>query len=201
IVCPPPILANMPRRVAAIAILLVVAGAAVGPIRSYDFFWHLATGRWIVEHHALPTFDPFTIAAAHVPWINGEWLWEVVAHCIPIDAMSWVNAILVGAMFAVAFWFSNLEWPAALIATTFAFAGASDRLGIRPAEAAAFLTVGAIALLASRLSLRGLTVAYAILTIVWINVHPSALLAPLLALTTLLIDRRRWIVIVASALA
>ena len=24
------------------------------PIRSYDYFWHLATGRWIVEHHALP---------------------------------------------------------------------------------------------------------------------------------------------------
>ncbi|HEY6842864.1 MAG TPA: hypothetical protein VI391_01760 [Thermoanaerobaculia bacterium] len=195
----------MPRRVAAIAILLVVAGAAVGPIRSYDFFWHLATGRWIVAHRALPAFDPFTIAAAHVPWINGEWLWEVVAHCIPIDAMSWVNAIFVGAMFAVAFWFSNLEWPAALIVTAFAFAGASDRLGIRPAEAAAFLILGAIALLGSKLSLRGLTIAYAMLTIVWINVHPSALLAPLLAGVwagfSRPFDRLKPVVTLASALA
>ncbi|HJT16717.1 MAG TPA: hypothetical protein VJ853_04990, partial [Thermoanaerobaculia bacterium] len=107
----------------------------------------------------------------------------------------------VGAMFAVAFWFSNLEWPAALIVTGFAFGGASDRLGIRPAEAAAFLLVGSLALLGSRLSLRGLTIAYALLTIVWINVHPSALVAPLLAIATLLIDRRRWIVVAASALA
>lgn len=201
----------MPRRVAAIAILLVVAGAAVGPIRSYDFFWHLATGRWIVDHHALPVFDPFAIASAHVPWINGEWLWEVVAQCIPIGAMSWVNAIFVGAMFAAAFWFSDVDWPLALIVTAFAFAGASDRLGIRPAEAAAFLIVGAIALLGSKLSLRTLTIAYAILTIVWINVHPSALLAPVLAsvwagFTRPTVDRlkpvlTRLMVVVASALA
>jgi hypothetical protein len=29
---------------------------------------------WIVDHHALPAYDPFTLAAARVPWINGEWL-------------------------------------------------------------------------------------------------------------------------------
>ena len=193
----------MARRVAAIALLLIVAAAAVGPIRSYDFFWHLATGRWIVEHHALPVFDPFTLAAAHVPWINGEWLWEVVAYEFPIGAISWLNAIFVGAMFATAFWFASrsIEWPVALIITAFAFAGASDRLGIRPAEAAAFLTICALALLGSRLSLTQLAIAYAILTIVWINTHPSALLAPILASTTLLIDIRRWMVAVASAIA
>jgi len=193
----------MARRVAAIALLLVVAGAAVGPIRSYDFFWHLATGRWIVEHRALPVFDPFTLAAAHVPWINGEWLWEVVADGVPIGAMSWLNAIFVGLMFAMAFWFASrdIEWPVALIVTAFAFAGASDRLGIRPAEAAAFLAMCALALLASRLSLVQLTVAYAILSIVWINTHPSALLAPILASMTLLIDIRRWMVAATSAVA
>jgi hypothetical protein len=38
-------------------------------------------------------------------------------------------------------------------------------------------------------------------TIAWINIHPSALLAPALALITMLIDVRRWIVAVASAAA
>src|SRR6266550_3162866 len=193
----------MARRAAAIAILVVIAGAAVGPIRSYDFFWHLATGRWILEHHALPAFDPFTLGAAHVPWINGEWLWEVGAYAVPIGAVSWINALFVAAIFAIAFWFASRDigWPLALIAACFAFAGASDRLGIRPAEAAAFLTVCAIALLGSRLSLTRLTVAYALLTIIWINTHPSALLAPVLASMTLLIDIRRWTVPVASAIA
>jgi len=173
----------MPRRVAAIALLVVVAAAAVGPIRSYDFFWHLATGRWIVEHHSLPTFDPFTLAAAHVPWINGEWLWEVVAYAIPVGAMSWINAIFVGTMFALAFWFASreIDWPLALVVTGFAFAGAYDRLGIRPAEAAAFLAMCAVALLGSRLTTLHLCVAYTLLTVVWINTHPSALLAPVFA--------------------
>ena len=44
-------------------------------------------------------------------------------------------------------------------------------------------------------------IAYAIITIVWINTHPSALLAPVLAAATLLIDFRRWIVVAASAVA
>ncbi|MBI4688819.1 MAG: hypothetical protein HY754_00880 [Nitrospirae bacterium] len=29
------------------------------PIIDSDFFWHLATGRWIVEHRTLPESDPF----------------------------------------------------------------------------------------------------------------------------------------------
>src|SRR5207245_405715 len=63
------------------------------------------------------------------------------------------------------------------------------------------LIVCAIALLGSKLSRPRLAIAYAILTIVWINMHPSALLAPLLAATTLLIDVRRWVITVVSALA
>src|SRR5256885_6364890 len=193
----------MARRAAAIAILVVIAGAAVGPIRSYDFFWHVATGRWIVEHHALPTFDPFALAAARVPWINGEWLWDAGAYAVPIGAVSWINAIFVGAMFALAFWFAwrDIGWTLAAIAAGVGFGGAFDRLGVRPAEGAAFLAVCAIALLASSLALTRLTAAYALLTILWINTHPSALLAPVLASMTLLIDIRRWTVPVASAIA
>src|SRR5207245_11727585 len=99
----------MARRLAAIALLLLVAIAAVGPIRSYDFFWHLTTGRWIVEHRALPIYDPFTLAAAHMPWINGEWLWQIAAYRVPLNAISWVNAVFVGAIFAIAFWFASRD--------------------------------------------------------------------------------------------
>lgn len=34
----------------------------LAPIWAADFFWHLKTGQWIVEHHALPTVDPFSFA-------------------------------------------------------------------------------------------------------------------------------------------
>jgi hypothetical protein len=197
----------MSRRVAAAILFALVAVAAVIPIRSYDYFWHLATGRWIVEHHALPVFDPLAVASAHVPWINGEWLYEIVfysLHGIGGDGgISIASALLAAAIFTAGFVFAprEQETGVALFIAAIAFAGASDRLGVRPAAAAALLIVIALGLLGSRLRLTPLTIAYACVTIVWINVHPSALLAPVLAMITMLIDVRRWVIVVASAAA
>src|SRR5258706_8547115 len=182
----------MMKRVAAAGLFVLIAVAAVAPIRSYDYFWHLATGRWIVEHHAIPRFDPLAVASAHVPWINGEWLYEIVLyalHGIAGDGgISIASALLVAAIFAIGFVFASREQETgvALLIAAIAFAGASDRLGVRPAAVAALLIVIALGLLGSRLRLTPLTIAYACVTIVWINVHPSALLAPVLAMITML---------------
>ncbi|HKO02395.1 MAG TPA: hypothetical protein VJ032_11910, partial [Thermoanaerobaculia bacterium] len=195
----------MAKRVAAMGFLILAGAAAVGPIRSYDFFWHLTTGRWIIEHHSLPLYDPFTLASAHIPWINGEWLYQIglyaVQSLVGLRGVSWLNGLFIGAIFTVAFWFADSDLGVALFVTAIAFAGVGQAIGIRPAAAAALLLVCAIALLGSRLTPPRLAIAYALVTVVWINTHPSALLAPLLAAATLLIDLRRWMVVVASALA
>jgi hypothetical protein len=180
----------MTKRIAAAAFFVLAAAAAVAPIRSYDYFWHLTTGRWIVEHQAIPRFDPLTLASAHVPWINGEWLYEIVLyvlHGIGGDAgISILSAVLAAAIFAIAILVTSQDAGVALLIAGVAFADASDRLGVRPAAAAALLIVIAIGLLGSRLRLLPLTIAYAFLTMIWINVHPSALLAPVLALICIL---------------
>jgi len=184
----------MSRRVASIIFFVLAAIAAVAPIRSYDYFWHLTNGRWIIEHHSIPRFDPLALASAHVPWINGEWLYQIVLyalHGIGGDiGISIMSAILAAAIFAIAILITSQDAGVALLIAGVAFAGASDRLGVRPAAAAALLIVIAIGLLGSRLRLVPLTIAYACLTIVWINVHPSALLAPVLAFTCILQTRR-----------
>jgi hypothetical protein len=193
----------MQKRLAVLALFILVAIAAVGPIRSYDYFWQLAAGHWIADHHALPKTDPLALASEQKEWIDGEWLWQVaayVAHNAGGDeAMSIYHALFVGLIFAVAFLFAESEVGVALALCALAFAGASDRLGVRPATDAALFTVVAIGLLSSRW--RHVPIAYAALTIVWINVHPSALLAPILAAIAMLIDVRRWIVAAVSALA
>ena len=215
----------MTKRIAAAVFFVLVAIAAVAPIRSYDYFWHLTTGRWIVEHRAIPRFDPLAVASAHAPWINGEWLYEIVLYALHgfggDGGISIISALLAAAIFTAGFFFAAREQDVgvALLIAAIAFAGASDRLGVRPAAAAALLIVVALGLLGSRLRLTPLTIAYAALTIVWINVHPSALLAPLLAMITMLrsagepadepsalrglraIAWRRWVVVVASAVA
>src|SRR4051812_41594106 len=202
----------MTKRIAAAGFLVLAAVAALAPIRSYDYFWHLTTGRWIVDHHSIPRFDPLTVASAHVPWINGEWLYEIVLyalHGIGGDAgISIMSALLAAAIFATGFVLAarDQDLGVALLVAAVAFAGASDRLGVRPAAAAALLIVIAIGLLGSRLRLVSLTIAYACVTVVWINVHPSALLAPMLALISILCSyeketRQRAVVVAASTAA
>src|SRR5471032_1629691 len=63
-----------------LSVLALLLFTALAPIRSQDYFWHLATGRWIVEHHALPAVDPFGIASARTEWIDGEWLFQVLLY-------------------------------------------------------------------------------------------------------------------------
>ncbi|HEX3580553.1 MAG TPA: hypothetical protein VH087_02245 [Thermoanaerobaculia bacterium] len=208
--------ASRPVVLLALALLVVLVPAALLPISSYDFFWHLATGRWITEHHALPLSDPFAIASDRVPWINGEWLFQVALYAI--RSTVWIDrirALCVGLLFAFGFVVASKKsgWPVALALTGFAFVGAYDHLDARPSTAAAALLVIGIALLCGAADSAAdnhpnasgsaapprsrADVAYIVLTIVWINVHPSALLAPLIAL---LFRRLHWLP-VASALA
>lgn len=45
-----------------------------------DFFWHLATGRYIVQNQVVPDTDVFGYATAGVEWIPFEWGWDVITY-------------------------------------------------------------------------------------------------------------------------
>ncbi len=45
-----------------------------------DFFWHLATGRYIVETKVVPDTDIFGFATQGVEWIPFEWGWDVLTY-------------------------------------------------------------------------------------------------------------------------
>jgi hypothetical protein len=167
----------------ALALVVILTPAALAPIRSYDFFWHLATGRWILDHHALPLTDPFAVASDRTSWINGEWLFEAALYAIGgLRAAALLRALFVALLFATAFLFASRDSdPAtAVFLTAIAFAGAWARLDLRPSTAAAALLMLAIAF-ATRKT-RAADIAFIVVTIIWINVHPSALLAPVIAL-------------------
>lgn len=176
-------------RLVPIALFVAIALAAIAPIRNYDLFWHLATGRWIVEHRALPLVDPFAVASDKREWINGEWLYEVFAYGLHelagIPGLSVARALLAALIFTLAFFFSKRD----ALLTAVAFAGAMATFDFRPSSVALLFVVLAIAARS--------TVAHAILSVLWINIHPSALLAPgIAALTT-----RRVAPVIASTLA
>jgi hypothetical protein len=122
---------TQPRRGAQFLILWlipVVVAAAVSfapPILADgDTFWHLATGRWILEHGQIPRADPFSFTFAGRPWVAHEWLSEV-AMSVMYRLAGWSGVMLltglcIGATAAVMArwlirWLAPLSTIAALI--------------------------------------------------------------------------------------
>src|SRR5947209_7185290 len=55
---------------------------AVRPITDPDFWWHLRTGRFILETHAVPHADIFSSTFAGREWVAHEWLSEVLMYAV-----------------------------------------------------------------------------------------------------------------------
>lgn len=178
----------MRDRLALLLTTLAIAIAAINPIRNYDLFWHLATGRWIVAHRALPLTDPFAIASDRIPWINGEWLFQLFAYALVsiggLALLSIAKGVLAAATFA-----PRRNEPTSIALHVLAFAGAMPTFDFRPSSAAALLVACAITARS--------WIAHAAIALLWINIHPSALLAPVIALLV----TRRVAPVIASSIA
>src|SRR5207237_7119291 len=63
-----------------VAVLLIpaVLGSSQMIFNDGDVSWHIATGRWIIDHHAIPRTDPFSFTWFGKPWVPIEWLAEVL---------------------------------------------------------------------------------------------------------------------------
>jgi hypothetical protein len=161
--------------------------AAVAPlraIRDYDYFWHLATGRWIFEHRRLPRFDPFGAATDAVPWINGEWLFQALIYPLHLLAghhgIVVARGLLIGGLFTLILVRVHREMESAGLAlglVAICWYRAVPGLSERPAAFAAAFVVAAVWMSLTQPSWRRV-IAYSLMTVVWINFHPSALLAP-----------------------
>jgi hypothetical protein len=91
------------------AVALYVFSLAFFPLRtSHDEWWHLKTGKWIVEHGMhLPEKDVFTYTATDYKWDNHEWLTEVAMYGLwrwgeDHDVGGWRLVVVVKALLLVA---------------------------------------------------------------------------------------------------
>jgi hypothetical protein len=87
------------------ALLLAVSGRL---LNDPDTYWHLAVGRWIVDHRTLPVADPFSFTAAGEPWIAFEWLSDL-AYAGAFAAAGWSGVVVLAAA-ASALAFGLLAW-------------------------------------------------------------------------------------------
>lgn len=203
------------RGVIAIA-AVVLAITRVLPISDPDYHWHLATGRWIVAHRAVPAVDPFSHTAFGQPWKFVDWLADVgmfFLHRMGGDAAVQIAFAAIGglAVFLAGTRAARLV-PRASTLTTFAATLAAAvviafRTTPRP-QTASFTFLAALLFLLERArdDRRALYFVPPTLAL-WQNVHSSALLGTLAVFAhaiEALRDRREiraWLVTASASVA
>ena len=180
----------MPWLVAAAAYSLLIA-LAPRLLSDPDTYSHIALGRWILEHNAVPTTDPFSATLRGTHWVAFEWLSQVafaLAHALG----GWTGVVvLTSAAMAVALGllsrFQLREWQptAALVGVLFAFLLTAPHILARPHILALPVMVAWIAILIRAIDTRS-SPPWLLLPLMtlWANLHGSftfglAMIAPI----------------------
>ena len=165
--------------------LLAFGLLAWGQVQLEDTWFYAATGRWVVDHHAIPRSDPFSWTVAGRPWQSNGWLWGLLLWAVwslgSFAAIAALKPLYVVASGATLRWastdFGARRGPAmlgALVGTiaTFPF------LVERP-QLASYLAVPVALVLARRAMVRRRPWLWAGLLVVvfavWTNLHSVAL--------------------------
>ena len=82
------------RRIAPLLVALATFALAVArPSSDPDMYWHLASGRWMVDHRDILRSDVFSSTVTGQPYSVGEWLGEVILY-LAYSAAGWSGVVL-----------------------------------------------------------------------------------------------------------
>ena len=88
--------------IVALAALLRALASPLALLHDPDTYLHIAVGRWMLAHGALPVADPFSHSLPGAPWVPAEWLGEVALAAI-YRAAGWGGiVVLTAGCFALA---------------------------------------------------------------------------------------------------
>ncbi|MGC1225753.1 MAG: hypothetical protein WA859_04680 [Candidatus Sulfotelmatobacter sp.] len=108
-----------------------------------DLWWHLATGRFIVQHGEVPHIDPFSYTSGGKPWVAHEWLTDVALY--ELQRTGWAGLIIFfAAVISMAFFLMYLRCGpnayVAGVATLIAALASRPTWGVRPQVLSLLLT-------------------------------------------------------------
>jgi hypothetical protein len=167
---------------AAAAALLFVAALQVHRVDDSDTWWHLASGRLIAMTHTVVHTDPFSFTAPGAPWINRQWLFDLVAYAVWWVGGSTALVLWAGVLFLAGFIclyaLARRRLPAwaAAVLVFLAAQAAVERFMIRP-EAVTFAGLGIYLLVLDRRPLStAWIVGLVVLQVLWANAHALSVL-------------------------
>lgn len=148
--------ASWPLLIAFVALLAVLGIDRFNVLADPDTYWHLATGRWILEHGAVPKTDPFSHSMPGTPWIAHEWL----------------SALVLTGVFRIAGWAGLVVLTALVFACTLAYVMRFLLARMEPVHALLFTTLAA-SILIGHLLARPHVIAWCLLAL-WVGTLVNA---------------------------
>ncbi len=149
-----------------------------------DVSWHVATGEWILRHHAVPATDPFSFTAVGHPWVAMEWLADVLyALAFNLAGYAGLATVVAAALMALhAILFLHLQRYAGPLALVAVFIGLDLVLGpfilARPHVLVWPIVAGwTVMLLRAAEDQRAPPLWGALIVLAWTNLHGSFPLA------------------------
>jgi hypothetical protein len=70
------------RRVFVVVLALGLFAMATRGMADPDVWWHLRTGQLILQNHALFHTDPYSFTRSGLPWVDHEWLSEIIMFVV-----------------------------------------------------------------------------------------------------------------------
>lgn len=123
----------------ATAVLLLAAFClSAFDITEHDYWWHLATGKYVITHRLVPRTDVFSYTATR-PWVAHYWLSDVIGYAlycvVGTPGLIAINALLITLSFWMVFTTALSAGARPLLAATFtllAVYASRSRFYVRP---------------------------------------------------------------------
>lgn len=187
-----------PHRAAATAVAMTSVIVGLHKLDDFDTWWHLAAGRWIAGHHAVPATDTLSHTVRDHAWINVQWLFDLSlygAHQAGGPALlSVIGALTFLATVALllALAARPLGTGAGALLVLIAVLAAQERVTLRPELVSFLWLAGVLAVLdrGRRANGRGLWMLVPLM-LLWANTHALFVIGAFAIVCAIVGDLRR----------
>lgn len=165
------------QRMLMLVLFVAIFGMASRTPTDSDSWWHLQSGRWVIENRAIPLTDPFSHTRFGEPWIDHGWLAQAAMY-LTWEALGYAGLVLfLAGCVTAAFYFAWLQCREAnpwLRAFVLIIAAASTSIiwAVRP-QIVSFLFTAVVATVLHKYK-NGHTRAVwwlPVIFVVWVNIH------------------------------
>jgi len=176
------------------AVAALISGFLLGlyQLLNTGIGWHLAAGRWMLEHRAILAMNPFTFSASGKAWLNHEWIFQILVALADRlggpAGLVLLRMLIVGFLVLLLYRQSrrvDLPRGAALLLAVLCLLAARWRLFLRPELMTLLLLPLGLEIFLRRENggIVRRAIQLSLIMVVGINAHGGMLLLPLLALT------------------